>query len=691
MKVTNSAGSVESNAATLIVNGGGDFAPVIVIQPTNQPVVVGEKATFTVRATGTEPLSYQWKKNGTAIPSATAASYTTPVTALTDSGASFTVIVSNPFGTATSNPAILTVTDRPIPPTITQHPANTQVNEGGTVTFNVEATGVPAPTYQWYKNSAPINGQISRVLTLANVPYSDNGSTYYAVAKNSAGEARSNEATLTVIKDTGVLPTITTQPANQTADEVKTATFTVVATGTAPLSYQWKKNGVNIDNATSASYTTPATTMADNGASFTVTVTNPRDSVESDDATLTVIPVINPPKIVTQPVSQTVNDGDTATFSVVATERGLSYQWSKNGKDIAGATSASHTTPATVYANDNKAQFVVTVTNVQGKAVSDPAILTVMQKNDPPVITTQPADQTVKVGATATFSVAATGTAPLSYQWQKNGTAIVGATNASHTTPAVTAADNNAVFKVTVKNAAGEVLSNAATLKVETSTHTVKFVAGSNGTINGTDTQSVANGASTTPVTAVANSGYAFSNWTGANFTTSTSNPLTIANVTSDMSITANFVVDDAPPVGFKVGNTATDVSGVDQSGAQVKLSDYKGNVILMVISSVWCSPCNAEAPVIEKQYQQVYKDRGLKVMTDLVEDDSGPSTQQTCQDWATKYKLTHRVQTDPSEIGYKYASSIPRLVIIDKKFVIRYNGSDGASPKTMIEKCLAE
>ncbi|MBZ5700181.1 MAG: immunoglobulin domain-containing protein, partial [Acidobacteriia bacterium] len=69
-------------------------------------------------------------------------------------------------------------------------------------------------------------------------------------------------------------PTITTQPASQTVTAGQTATFTVAATGTAPLTYQWKKNGTAISGATSTSYTTPATTSSDNGAQFTVTVTN---------------------------------------------------------------------------------------------------------------------------------------------------------------------------------------------------------------------------------------------------------------------------------------------------------------------------------------------------------------------------------------------------------------------------------
>ena len=77
---------------------------------------------------------------------------------------------------------------------------------------------------------------------------------------NTAGSKTSSLATLT-LNAAAVAPTITTQPANQTVNAGQTATFSVTATGTAPLSYQWQKNGANITGATSASYTTPMTTV----------------------------------------------------------------------------------------------------------------------------------------------------------------------------------------------------------------------------------------------------------------------------------------------------------------------------------------------------------------------------------------------------------------------------------------------
>lgn len=84
----------------------------------------------------------------------------------------------------------------------------------------------------------------------------------------------------------------------------------------------------------------------------------------------------------------------------------------------------------------------------------------------PPAITTQPQDQTVNEGQPATFTVVATGSMPLSYQWMKNGVMISGATSASYTTPPTVIADNNSLFSVDVSNASGSVTSNSATLHV---------------------------------------------------------------------------------------------------------------------------------------------------------------------------------------------------------------------------------
>src|SRR6266513_1003477 len=455
-------GSDASPSAQSPVN---PVAPAITTQPASQMVTAGQTATFTVTATGTAPVSYQWQMNGTAIGAATAASYTTPATTAADNGDQFTVVVSNAAGSMTSNAAVLTVTSAPVAPTITTQPASQTVSVGQRATFTVTPAGTEPLSYQWQKNGTAIGAATAASYTTPATTAADNGDQFTVVVSNAAGSVTSNAAALTV-NSAPVAPTITRQPASQTVTAGQRATFTVTATGTAPLSYQWQKNGTAIGGATAASYTTPATTVADNGNQFTVVVSNAAGSVTSNAAALTVNSVPVAPTITTQPASQMVSAGQTATFTVTAAGTApLSYQWQRNGTAIGGATAASYTTPATVT-SDSGAQFTVVVSNAVGSVTSNAAALTVTSAPVAPTITTQPASQTVTAGQTATFTVTAAGTAPLSYQWQKNATAIGGATAASYTTPATMTSDSGAQFTVVVSNAVGSVTSNAAALTV---------------------------------------------------------------------------------------------------------------------------------------------------------------------------------------------------------------------------------
>jgi hypothetical protein len=364
-------------------------------------------------------------------------------------------------------------------------------------------------------------------------------------------------------------PTITTQPVSQTVTAGQTATFGVVAGGTAPLNYQWQKNGANIAGATLASYTTPVTATTDSGSTFDVVVSNTAGSVTSAKATLTVTAAAVAPTITTQPVNQTVTAGQTATFGVVAGGTApLSYQWQKNGVNIAGATLASYTTPVTAT-TDSGSTFDVVVSNTAGSVTSNTATLTVNAAVVAPTITTQPVSQTVTAGQTATFGVVAGGTAPLSYQWQKNGANIAGATLASYTTPVTATTDSGSTFDVVVSNTAGSVTSAKATLTVnpalvpgiQLSSNPINF---GNGVVGSNSTQSLIitnTGTATLTITQVNETGSAF-NVSG--FTL----PLNV-NVGQQTTITVAFL---PTAVGAVTGNISI-VSNAPTSPTSVTLN----------------------------------------------------------------------------------------------------------------------
>ena len=341
------------------------MAPAITKQPEAITVTVGQTASFTVEATGTSPI-FQWKKGGSDIPGANSSTYTTPATSLADSGTKYSVVVSNDLGTATSNDASLTVTAKPA---ITTQPVSQAVAAGQTASFSVVAAGTPPPTYQWKRKNASdieftnIAGATSSTYTLTTSS-GDNGAKFLVVVTNSAGTVTSNEAVLSDV-------VITTQPVSQSVASGLTANFSVVATGTGALTYQWKKNGSDIAGATSSTYT-PTSSSALNGAKFSVVVSSSAGSVTSNEAVLSDV------AISVQPTAQSVVATATASFSVTAAGTGtLTYQWKKGGANIAGATSSTYTTPATVIGDDG-AVFTVEVSNGVGPAVtSSSATLTV--------------------------------------------------------------------------------------------------------------------------------------------------------------------------------------------------------------------------------------------------------------------------------------------------------------------------
>jgi DNA/RNA endonuclease G (NUC1) len=278
-----------ANALRVEVDGqSAAGAPVIVAQPVNQTTVVGGSATFTVTASGDEPLVYQWLHDDNEIPGANASTLSLTNVQAADVGA-YTVVVTNALGGATSNTAQLIANG--LAPSITGSPISAGVGAGSTVTFSVAVTGSPTLTYQWRKNLSPIGGATAATLTLANVQAPD-AADYDVVVTNSVGFATSAPATLTV---TPTAPSIIAGPTSKAVNTGTNAGLSVTAIGTAPLSYRWRKAGVPLTDAGNVSGTTTATLLftsatAANAGDYDVVITNSLGSATSAVATLTVNP-----------------------------------------------------------------------------------------------------------------------------------------------------------------------------------------------------------------------------------------------------------------------------------------------------------------------------------------------------------------------------------------------------------------
>lgn len=177
--------SVTSDAATVTVNA----LPVITQQPSSQTVNEGGNINLEVTATGA--TGYQWKKDGSDIPTATDATYSKSGALPADAG-SYTCVVTGAGGSVTSSPATVTVKALPV---ITQQPTNQEITEGETLTLNVVATG--ATGYQWKKGEEDILDATTAAYTKEGATAADAGS-YTCVVTGAGGSVTSNAATVTV-------------------------------------------------------------------------------------------------------------------------------------------------------------------------------------------------------------------------------------------------------------------------------------------------------------------------------------------------------------------------------------------------------------------------------------------------------------------------------------------------------------
>jgi uncharacterized repeat protein (TIGR03806 family) len=418
-----------------------------------------------------------------------------------------------------------------------------------------------------------VSGSVAAFVTSAGNPtdivVGPDGALYYG--SSSSGQVRR------LYYSGSTPPAITAAPQNRTVTEGQTATFNVAATGTS-LSYQWQSMPpggafANITGATSASYTTPATTVGMSGTQYRVVVSNAAGSVTSTAATLTVNYAA--PTITGQPANQSVVAPATATFSVTATGTNRTYQWQSMPPggafaNIAGATGASYTTPATATGMSGT-QYRVIVTNPGGSVTSAAATLTVTAGATPPSITAQPGNQTVTAPATATFSVTATGTS-LSYQWQSMppGGAfanISGATGASYTTPATATGMSGTQYRVVVTNGAGSVTSAAATLTVNGAPAATPVISPSGGTYSGPVTVRITTATAgatiryTTNNTAPTGSSPAYGGPFAVSATATVRAIATMAGMTNSAEASAAFTVTGNAAYGIPYRDPATGIN----------------------------------------------------------------------------------------------------------------------------------
>jgi hypothetical protein len=290
-------------------------------------------------------------------------------------------------------------------------------------------------------------------------------------------------------------PMVTQHPFSLTVELGQPASFGVGVLGEAPMTYQWRKDGIAIPGASGTATLIPGATAVpysaqyslasasirianvqyNDAGSYTVEIRNRYGSELSGAASLRVLSPV-PFAITAQPASATVERGGSATFTVAATGNLLTYQWRKDGVALPGATASSYLIVSATAAD--AASYSVLVRGVDNTVESDLVTLTVTVPAFV-TITTQPASAAIKQGDSTTFAVSALGT-DLHYQWKKNEGVLPGATNTGHRIVNATAADMG-FYSVEVSNTAARVESNVVILTVTSVPHTFIVLAGSPG------------------------------------------------------------------------------------------------------------------------------------------------------------------------------------------------------------------
>jgi len=302
-------------------------------------------------------------------------------------------------------------------PSISTQPASQTVTAGQTATFSVSGSGAAPLSYQWRKNGAAISGANSASYTTPATSTSDSGSQFTVVVSNSAGNVTSNVATLTVTA-ADVAPSITTQPVNQMVTVGQTATFSVTASGTSPLNYQWRKNGTTINGATSPSYITPATAISDSGSAFTIAISNSMGNVTSNTATLTVS--ATPVAITVNPNTAVVMAGSTQKFAGTVTgTSNTAITWTVSGVGCAGvacgtiSTNGQFVAPASV---PSPAAIIVKATSVADPTKSASANVTIVAAVAV-LLSISPTSASVPTSGTQLFTASVTGTSNTAVTW----------------------------------------------------------------------------------------------------------------------------------------------------------------------------------------------------------------------------------------------------------------------------------
>ena len=351
--VSNGFGSVTSTVAHVTVL----IPPSITSQSQSTNVLAGQSFNLFVTPAGTPSFNFYWLFENSSIAGATSSTLTITNAQIINEGV-YRAVVANAVGSVTS--AVVSVRVIPTAPTIISNPMPLTLPASSNATFTVVATGSQPLAYKWFFNSIPIAGATASQYSLSNIQSTNNGN-YQVVITNSLGSVTSIVATLTV---TPLAPYFVTQPVGASVSAGSSRTFTGLANGSQPISYQWQHSNTNLPGATQTSLTLLNLGLSDSGA-YTLIASNIVGVSNSAVAQLTVY---QNPALLQTLTNQIVDISNTVVLSVNAIgSPTLAYSWQLNGIPIAGS---NPTLTITNILPSQAGYYRVTVTNQYGSVSS---------------------------------------------------------------------------------------------------------------------------------------------------------------------------------------------------------------------------------------------------------------------------------------------------------------------------------
>src|SRR5881296_1084529 len=409
-------------------SGSVSTAPSITTQPASQSVTAGQMASFSVAATGTAPLNYQWRRNGAAVNGASSSTYSTPATSSSDNGGQFTVVVSNSAGSVTSSTAILTV-NASIPPLQVTSSQLSGGTVGTTYSATLNASGGTSP-YSWSVSSGtlPTGLSLSSSGTLSGTPTVAGAFPFTVAVKDAASASASASLSINVVS-IPPLQVTSSQLSGGTVGTTYSATLNASG-GTSPYSWSVSSGTLPTGLSLSSSGTLSGTPTVAGAFPFTVAVKDTASASASASLSINVASV-SPLQITSSQLpGGTVSSAYSATLS--ASGGTSPYSWSVSSGTLPTGLSLSSSgalsgTPTVA----GSFPFTVAVKDAASASASASLSINVVTAAPPTVSISNPASGATLSGTTTVSGVASDGLPITSVQLSVDGGAF---SNASGTT-----------------------------------------------------------------------------------------------------------------------------------------------------------------------------------------------------------------------------------------------------------------